>query len=332
MSIEWKPIEPAHTHEWARLSNLLADAEGTGERYGAEDLAEELHEATVNPALDTIGVWDGGQMVAYGQLRIACHARGDGATAFLAGGVHPGWRGLGIGRAVMDWIELRAEELAAVRHGGALGTLSLWAGEPRSGSARIAEARGYRPSRFLHDLRLDLTAWPAARTSIRSRPVEVSALRLPLDPADPVLIEGVRRAHHDAFAEHRGVPTRDPQSWAAQLGAACFRPQLSRAALSPLRDIPLEDAVESYVLCSEHEPGELYVFLVGTRRHARGRGLATVLLKEVLAAAKAAGYRNATLGVEAATESGGLGLYLPLGFENARTGVVYERPMRVRQA
>ncbi|MDQ4501592.1 GNAT family N-acetyltransferase [Sinomonas sp. ASV322] len=328
MSIVWKPIEPSDTPAWAELSNLLSTADGSDEHYAPEDLAEELEEPGVDPYLDTLGAWKGRDMVAYGQLRVGAGLRDGIAKAFLGGGVHPGWRGRGLGRAVMDWIEPRAAQLAGIRHPGAPGLLSVWAGIPGSASARLAAARGYRPARYLQDLQLDLADWsPEGLSHLEVERPRATRPGLPFDLADGDLAEATRRAHNEAFAQHRGATERDHGLWVAQISGSTFRPELSRVALSPDRGLDSRDAVDGYVLCGEYVPGELYVCFVGTRRRARGRGVATGLLLEVLAAAKAEGFRVAALGVDAEGPGGGVGLYERVGFRRVRTDVVYEKAL-----
>ena len=368
MSIVWKPIVRAHAPAWAELSNLLAFDQGVEDHYAPQDLAAELEEPGVDSSLDTLAAWDGGTMVAYGQLRVS-HRLQDGlANAFLGGGVHPRWRGRGLGGAVMDWIEPRAAELSRKRHPGAPGILSFWAGAPGSSSARLAITRGYVPARYLHDFALDLTSWrpsgsPGAAPQAGERtlahdggqspvhdggpadedrsqahdggrsPVHDGGSRLgsfdvatrTLDLGDRAIVEATRRAHNEAFAGQPGAAEHDPDSWAGQLLAGVFRPELSRVALGSGEGLAREESVESYVLSRDGAPGELYVSLVGTRVRARRRGLASRLLREVLVAAKAAGYRSVALGVDASRPSGAVGLYTQAGFRLLRTDVVYEK-------
>ncbi|WP_336854157.1 GNAT family N-acetyltransferase [Sinomonas albida] len=322
MSIVWKPIVPAHAPAWAELSNLLAFDQGVEDYYAPHDLASELEEPWVDSSLDTLAAWDGGTMVAYGQLRVA-HRLQDGlANAFLGGGVHPRWRGRGLGGAVMDWIEPRAAELSRKRHPGAPGILSFWAGAPGSSSAHLATTRGYLPARYLHDFALDLTSWSPS-TSPGAAPQDVATRTL--DLGDRAIVEATRRAHNEAFAGQPGAAEHDPDSWAGQLLAGPFRPELSRVAVGSGEGLPREESVESYVLSRDGAPGELYVSLVGTRVRARRRGLARRLLREVLVAAKAAGCRSVALGVDAARPSGAVGLYTQAGFRLLRTDVVYEK-------
>lgn len=319
MSIVWKPIEPAHAPAWAELSNHLARTDDTDEFYEPADLVEELAEPGVDPTSDTLGGWDGDTMVAYGQLRVTEGIVDREAKASLGGGVHPGWRGRGLGRAVMDWIEPRAADLAAQRYPGAPLVWSVWCGKPGSSAERLAAARGYRAARYFRDMRVDLETWAGAASDGAHHTGGVS---LSLSPA---VAEAVRRAHNEAFADHWGSSERDPARWADLLSARSFRPALSRAVLSAEPGLAPDDAVDAYVLANEYVQGELYIALVGTRRRARGRGLATSLLREVLAEARSAGYRLADLGVDSENPTGAVGLYERVGFRAVRTTVVYER-------
>ena len=321
MSVVWKPIEPAHAPAWAELSNLLARVDDTDEFYEPEDLVEELGEPGVDPALDTIAAWDGDTMVAYGQLRVSEGLTDRMAKASLSGGVHPGWRGGGLGRAVMDWIEPRAADLATARYPGLPLVCSVWCGKPGSSAVRLAAARGYAPARYFQDMRVELAGW-APPSPGAARDAGDTAVVLPFAPEHA---EAARRAHNEAFSDHWGSVERDPARWADQLAARSFRPTLSRVALGTDPSLGRDDAVDAYVLCNEFVPGELYVSLVGTRRRARGRGLASRLLADVLVAAREAGCRRADLGVDSESPTGAVGLYERVGFRALRTTVVYER-------
>ncbi|GER22960.1 N-acetyltransferase [Zafaria cholistanensis] len=340
MPLEHRPITPADTGAWSVLTNALAAADGTGERYAPGDLAEELLEPGFTPAFDSTGVWDGDRMVGYGQLRVKAVLLEGQAMASIHGGVHPAYRGRGVGRAIMDRMEARASGLSAQRHPGAPVRLNVWAPVPDSGTARLAAARGYVPVRYFQDMRLDLYHWQDPD------PGGPSPRAVPFEPRHA---EAVRLAHNEAFADHWGSTPRTPEAWADMLASRSARPELSRVALAeppagasldpagpgaPATDSPTAHfptagspagAVDSYVLCAEWVPGTLHVNLVGTRRRARGRGLAALLLTDAIRAAREAGYRYVELGVDSESPTGAVGLYERVGFTKVRTNAVYSR-------
>jgi ribosomal protein S18 acetylase RimI-like enzyme len=70
---------------------------------------------------------------------------------------------------------------------------------------------------------------------------------------------------------------------------------------------------------------ELYIALVGTRAAGRKRGIATALLITAMSAARAAGYDQASLGVDADSLTDAVRLYENVGFTVALTWTVYRK-------
>jgi ribosomal protein S18 acetylase RimI-like enzyme len=275
------------------------------------------------------------------------------AMASIHGGVDPAYRGRGVGRDIMDRLEARARELASQRHPGAPVRLDVWANAPGSGTTRLAAARGYVPVRYFQDMRLEIPDWQdpsAGQDPEAGQDPHVGTPSPRVVSFDPGHAEAVRLAHNEAFTDHWGSTPRSPEAWADMLASRSARPAFSRVALarqqanaspdpagspgpagpgSPAADASATDfstdAVDSYVLCAEWTPGTLHVNLVGTRRRARGRGLAATLLTDVVRAAREAGYRRVELGVDSESPTGAVGLYERVGFAKVRTNVVYSR-------
>lgn len=76
---------------------------------------------------------------------------------------------------------------------------------------------------------------------------------------------------------------------------------------------------------------DLYIALVGTRRAGRNRGIASALLLRALAGARAAGFASASLGVDADSPTGALGLYRRAGFTVELTSVTNTKPLLAAQ-
>ena len=74
----------------------------------------------------------------------------------------------------------------------------------------------------------------------------------------------------------------------------------------------------SGTIVAEHEPGVSHVELVGTRREARGRGLARQVLLGSLRAAREAGQRVSELEVDSTSPTGADRLYVSVGYEPVR--------------
>jgi ribosomal protein S18 acetylase RimI-like enzyme len=297
MAVSWQPLSVDTVADWAELTNLLAEADGTDEFYEAEALAEELQEPGVDPRLDTLGVWRDGALAGFGQLRVPSGLFEGQARAEIIGGVRPDQRGLGLGRQIMDRMEARALELADQRHPGVPVMLRVPGGIEGASVRPMLERRGYRIVRYYHEMARPIPG------------VVPQPPQLPVRPYSAELAESVRLAHNDAFSTHWGSIPIDPARWGALVSSRTFRPDCSFLSLDS------DGEVQAYVLVSQWVPGEAWVELVGTRQRARGAGLARACLAAAVRAMAEQGYAKACLGVDSQNASGAGALYASLGFE-----------------
>jgi ribosomal protein S18 acetylase RimI-like enzyme len=138
----------------------------------------------------------------------------------------------------------------------------------------------------------------------------------------------IRRAHNAAFTRHHGSSERDPESWGSLFtGQRGFRPDLSRLALE-------DGAVVGYVLAYVYDADtaargtrEVVLGRIGVLPPARGRGVASALIAEVLQAASRSDCESAGLGVDTENVTGALRLYEGLGFRTVRMRVSRSRAL-----
>ena len=320
MEPDFRALRHADVAAWSRLCNLLAEADQTGEFYEPEDLAEELVDPGFDAHLDSLAAWDGTDMIGFVQVDVADALRDGVGRGSIMGGVHPGFRRQGLGGKLMDFAEARVQEICTNLHPRAPLSVDLHANLDVMDSDVLPRSRGYVPVRYFQQMCLVLERLEPSRL-----PVPKVETATEIRTYSPGYADGVRDAHNEAFADHWGSTTHSARRWATFTSARSFRPGFGRLLVeSAPREDPL-GRVLSDVLSSEWVPGELYVDLVGTRRAARGRGYAAVLLAEVLRAAAAAGYRRVELQVDSESPTGAVGLYERLGFGRIRTMVVYQR-------
>ncbi|MFN3867403.1 MAG: GNAT family N-acetyltransferase, partial [Demequina sp.] len=281
----------------------------TDEIYSAEDLAEELQEHGFDPPHDSWAVRDAETLVAYGQLRVSSALTAEGwARASVDGGVHPEWRGRGIGTELLTRMEPRARVLAAERHPGSPVQLRANGGKEGRDATGLLEDHGYRAVRWFTDMKRDLPGTPLPAVNARA------------EVFTPELAEAVRLAHNDAFATHWGSTAQSPQQWSDFLGSRSLRAAESRV----IRDD--DGAVLAYALAGQWVDRELYVSLVGTRQAARGRGLARAVLEATVAAAAQHGrYDLVELSVDSDHPSGAGHLYAAVGLTPVRTTAAYAK-------
>jgi mycothiol synthase len=230
----------------------------------------------------------------------------------LHGGVHPDWRGRGIGRELLAWQLRRAGEI----HRAAAPPIE-WIAEANAVAGddpadRLLKRFGLTPVRYFYDMVAPAGAVPAGSAlpaGLRSEPYAAGFER------------ALHAAHTEAFSDHWGFQGRAFEKWAAfTVRSGTFRVDLSRLAFDGAE-------IAGYVLSYDHrDQDRLYIGQVATRRPWRRRGLAGALLTEVLAAAGRAGKAFATLGVDADSPTGAVGVYERVGFEVESRSVAYRTP------
>ncbi|WP_181578424.1 GNAT family N-acetyltransferase [Arthrobacter sp. AQ5-05] len=321
MHQDWIHLE--HVGAWTDLTNRLAAVDDTDEFYEAEDLLEELNEPGVDPARDTLGLWDNDTMVGFGQLRLGEQLRDGRGRVSIGGGISPEYRRRGHGTLVMDVLEARAREKMAERHPGVDYTIDVWGNAPGHSAGEMAMARGYEPARFFQDMTLAPGDFLPHR-----HPASVPEDTV-LVPYSPGIAEAVRVLDNEAFADHWGSAPKSADEWAAMTGARSFRSNYSRVLLEDHGENRPARAL-SHVLGAEWVAKELYISRVGTARAARGLGYAAWVLSTVVAAAFEDGFTKVDLSVDAQSPPGARGLYERLGFQLVRSGAVYRKTVTAR--
>ena len=234
-----------------------------------------------------------------------------GPRADAPGAVLPEWRGKGIGRSLMSWQLARAREAYAEAAPGIDWHLQTGALPGDESCIRLLERSGFRPVRYFFEMQAP--AEPGHESTLPDG--------LVLRPYSPDLEDRLYHAHLEAFQDHWGYQRREKAQWQSMATRAeSFRPDLSRVVLDG-------DRIVAYTVCNDGQPGDLYIGLVGTLRDYRRRGLASAMLGDVLAAAAAAGFATASLGVDADSLTGAVGVYEGVGFVEQYRMVAYQRAL-----
>ena len=224
--------------------------------------------------------------------------------------------------AILDWGEARSREVAAALVPNPPATLGAFLNEETAAHRAVLEARGYRGVRFFFGMvrpTLDDVPDLPLPAGVEVRPVEAGQMR------------AIWAAEVAAFAGHWGAGTEDggEDRW---LG---FRDE-------PLNDLSLWQvawAGDTVVGMVRPYINPLDFEILGVRRgwcenistHAdwRGRGIAKALIGRALVALRARGMTEAALGVDADNETGALGVYRAMGFEERTRETDFRRPLAV---
>lgn len=309
-SLRWRAIAPEDAPALLALVNSVEEADGRPYRMSLAELEDDLGAPWRDLGADTVvGLDEDGTPRAWTELL----APPDDVTerrVFVFGGVHPRWRGRGVGRTLVAWALERAHTLVAshLAGGHVPWRIGAFLGVDDVAAVRLFERAGLTPLRHYAMLRRDLSM---------PIPAVLEPDGVVVEPWTPDAEEDARLAHNAAFADHWGSQPQSAERWLEQRWA--FAPGWSLVA----RDTHREGAPVVGYLMSERLPDDwpaqgftsAYVDIVGVVREARGRGVASLLLARAMALYAADGIEYATLSVDTANPTGAFQLYERLGFE-----------------
>ena len=310
-AVQWRAIAEDDCAEWARLLLAVEESYGTQDFVGAADLLEDLRDPDVDPERGTIAAFSHGSMIAYAGLRASPSVTGRHEME-LHGAVHPSQRGRGLGTWLLAWAEQAALPLHQARYPGQRLALEASCPAGQSDALALLAAAGYQQCRWFHFMSCDLTGEvPGGQLPEGTRIAGYAAEHS----------QAARQVRDEAFRDHWGSTPTTADSWQHFVGHARFRPSFS--FLAYLGDKPAGVIVAHEYDAFSQATGrrECYISTVGVTKAARGRGIATALIRRSLAAARADGCTVATLYVDADSPTGALTLYEHTGFTRQRTSV-----------
>ncbi|HEY9482774.1 MAG TPA: GNAT family N-acetyltransferase [Micromonosporaceae bacterium] len=233
-----------------------------------------------------------------------------GQRADMFGGVHPAYQGRGLGRELLAWQYDRVRQLHTDIAPGDHWHVEVGASVGDEAAIHLFERLDFAPVRYFFEMVAQLNG----QRHEMALPDGLVAV-----PYRPELAKTLYEAHMEAFSDHWGFQRRPYEKWVIRtVESEEFRPDLTRIAFDG-------DQIASYVLAYNNVEGREYIGQVGTRRPWRKRGLASALISASLAAAVADGKSSASLGVDADSPTGAVGVYERLGFGVEHKFVCYRR-------
>ncbi len=308
----WRPIDPGQVPAWSRLLVAIQAADQLDDVLTSEDdIAEELDDPACDYRRGSVAVYDGEIMIGYGVLGIRPGAD-PVHVMHMEGGVHPSYRGRGIGTRLLAWAEQAAIVLHQERHPGHPLSIEGRCPARNTSAAALFAERGYQPARWFHFMTCDLgDALPPG-----PEPAGVQIVSF-----TPERSEDARQIRNEAFRDHWGSTETTAEEWEHFIGYQAFRPAFSFLAYDgsePL-GVVIGHEYDSYTQTTGRR--ELYVAVVATRQAARNRGIASALLVRAMTLARDDGAIAASLHVDADSPTGAFGLYQRAGFTIADTTI-----------
>jgi mycothiol synthase len=310
-----RPLAPGGARAWAALLTAIQDTDGS-DRYASE---QGLREAFGQPDQDfangSIAVYDGRTMVGYGVLTSRSVADPVHNMRY-EGGVNPSYRGRGVGGELLDWAEQTAVRLHDDRFPGRGLSLSSGCLSRNARAVALHQQHGYQPVRWFYSMVRDLSA---------GVPDAAIPAGVQITTYAPERAEHARLVRNESFRDHWESTETSTQSWAQFLASPAFRPGLSFLAYQGSEPLGMliSREHEAYNHATGHR--DLHIALVGTRAAGRKRGIASALLMTAMSAARADGYDQASLGVDADSLTGAVRLYQRAGFTVALTWTAYRK-------
>lgn len=221
-ALDWRPIGPGDAAGWAGLMNVISAADRDWEYFSEQDLLEDFSDPYLDFARGSMAAYHEGTMAGYGLL--ACRTSAEPVHEMrYHGGVHPAYRGRGLGGRLLDWAETAAIPLHQERYPGRPVSLSGSCLSHNAAAVALYAAHGYRPSRWFHGMTRDLSA--AIPEAPAPAGVDVVGLT-------PDRWEDARLIRNDALRDHWGS-TEDPaDAWEHSMAISALRPALSFLAYS----------------------------------------------------------------------------------------------------
>jgi mycothiol synthase len=286
---------PAIAADASAIFELIAtcevDADGVAE-VDEHDVTVEFGRRGFDPGLDTQLVFEDGDLVGWADLY---RGRGNGD-------VRPTHRFRGIGTALLEWIERRAQELGHAEVGQTKTDANL-------GARDLFLARGYEPSYVSWIIRIAFDEPPSAPEPIPG--IEIRPYR-PSDARD------VHRVVDTAFSEW---PGRDPEPYEVWASGDLVHPEFA-PEISPLAFDGAE--LVGVILASDYpELGEGWIMQLATKASHRRRGIGQALLRTAFGWFFERGRRVA--GVSTDSRTGALGLYERVGMRVQRQYTRYTK-------
>ncbi|WP_219466108.1 GNAT family N-acetyltransferase [Nonomuraea rhizosphaerae] len=315
MSLEWAPLTEHDAGPLAELADAIEDEDRTGERLTVEEVAERLRNPLLDLADGTIAARDGRRLVAYGCLPIR-DVRDGVHAMLLRGGVHPAFRGRGLGGEVLDWATRTAPKLHERAFAGSGLELQVVVVQENTKAAALFERKGLSLSRRFCQMAHGLSELPAVRA-----PEGIEFVTY-----EPRYEDAARKVRNASFEDHWGSTPYTAESWRHVVtGSRGFRPEASFVALAGGEAVSI--LLTHHLEASTAATGVRFAWIdiVGTLREWRGKGVAGNLVLHALAAFKEQGYDMAGLSVDADNPTRAAGVYLRAGFTIYQRSVAYSR-------
>lgn len=302
-------------------ANNLSEAADGEEWVATVEEITHIHENVVNydVARDLIIAEVDGLIVgsAFGSWR----QENDGLYRFqIIPTLMPQWRGRGLRRAMLRWLEARLREVAAELPAGAPKAFALGAPEQATDLRALLESEGYHVARYYNQM-------------VRPLDEPIPDFPLPdgleLRPVTPDQYRAIWDASNEAFRDHWGFSPRPDAYFEWWITEPIFNPALWQVAWD-VATSEIAGQVQTFIDADENEAFQRrrgYTETISVRRPYRQRGLARAMIVESLRTLKAQGMTESALNVDSESITGASRVYADCGFRVKSRRLAYRKPL-----
>ena len=276
------------------------------------------HLKNCDPFADMIFAEIEGRVIGYGRVWWEDERKGDRIYSLFTN-LAPDWRGKGIRRAMLRWLERRARVLSEPHPTESAEFLQSWASEHEHDAKGLLESEGFEIVRWDFEM-------------VRSLAVEIQPAPLPegleIRAVGDADAEAIFAAASEAFADHWGVADWFSESDLAEWRESpTYDPSLWKVAFEGYEIAGMVLNFVSAKENAEYKRKRGYTEAICVRRAWRRRGLAKAVITRSMEMFREMGMTETAHGVDTQNPTGALQLYEGLGYQPRRTHFTFRKPL-----
>ncbi|HWQ84067.1 MAG TPA: GNAT family N-acetyltransferase [Anaerolineales bacterium] len=286
----------------------------------AQDIARDYrHAPNFDITKDMLFVEMNGEVIGYYRVIWFLEDAGDAIYTHF-GFLLPEWRGRGIGRAVLAYLQAHIRAIAATHSPEQTMFYQSDADETERDTTALLLSAGYLPARHFYTM---------VRPDLENIPDLVLPPGYEIRPVTDQQLPAILAASSEAFQDHWGYSSANDPTLEALMEDPDFDPGLWRVAW---QGDQVAGMVLSYITRAENMEYQRlrgYTESICVRRPYRKQGLAHALIAASLQALRERGMQEAALHVDTENLSGALRLYESLGFQPVERHTAYRKPLEM---
>lgn len=314
--VEWQILDESQSSDVLRLVLAIEEADQAPYRSDLGEVEDFFSSVWISRVLG--GRAPSGELVAFGLVRMPA-THGEVVEISLWGGIHPEWRGLGLGRELVG-MQVRAGREIASESEVREATLVMHVDEGHEDLTDLLVRDGFATKQSYVQMRRSL-----------KDPVVVpdASAFISLVPLTEEYDAQVRAAHNAIRLENMGSNTLSAQQWVAE--RAYMERSWSFAALDTLGDRP---RLAGYIISGRYEQdwqargwSEGYIDEIAIYDEARRNRLLKALLGKAMEAYQRDGidYAGIDIPAQVGAEEPDVDFFLSLGFEITGRTFIYSK-------